>query len=138
MKTCCSVFRKIFRQTTPFVRRAGLLVACVGLSTTATQAQSSRIKIVGLGAATCAQFITDVETNPAIQRDYLAWAQGYMSGIIVSQPPGVDETLDLSPLEWPLMRQLEFLRARCATRQVDDFADAAEDLYRQLRGNVGH
>ena len=98
-----------------------------------SNAQSQTAKIVGLGATSCAQFSTDADRNPAVQRDYLAWAQGFMSGILLSRPPGVDEKLDLNPPTFSLLKQLEFLRSHCRSHPSDDFVDAAEALYKKLR-----
>ena len=78
-------------------------------------------KIVGLGAATCKQFNGDVAANPTVQRDYLAWAQGFMSAIILSRPPGVDERLDLSPPTFDLIAQLHFLKDYCARNETGRF-----------------
>jgi hypothetical protein len=51
------------------------------------RAEELKAKIVGLGAATRRQFSDDVKSNPLLRRDYLAWAQGFMSGILSSRPP---------------------------------------------------
>lgn len=51
------------------------------------QAQAS--KIVGLGAAPCSHFLADVAANPAMERDYFAWSQGFMSGVLMRVPPGL-------------------------------------------------
>jgi len=90
-------------------------------------------KIVGLGAVRCLNFTEEVGRNPALQRDYLAWAQGYMSGILVGRPPGTDPGLDLVPGTFPLPKQLEFLRGYCNQHPSEGFADAVESLYRRLR-----
>jgi hypothetical protein len=55
--------------------------------------------VVGLGATTCQQFNEEVKSNPLVRRDYLAWAQGFMSGILLGRPAGVDEGLDLNPTD---------------------------------------
>lgn len=78
-------------------------------------------RIVGLGAATCRQFMADVAANPPMRRDYLAWAQGFMSGIILSRPPGVDEGLDLDLPTFGLVAQLRFLEDHCARNRGDRF-----------------
>lgn len=90
-------------------------------------------KIVGLGATSCLQFMNDVKQNPAVQRDYLAWAQGFMSGILLSRPSGVDEGLDLNPPSFGLLKQLEFLREHCTKSPSAGFSDAVEALYLSLR-----
>src|ERR1700730_17620724 len=71
-------------------------------------------QIVGLGAATCRQFTADAAADPQVRRDYLAWAQGFMSGIILSRPPGVDVGLALNPPTFGLVAQLRFLEDHCA------------------------
>ena len=96
------------------------------------RAQAQTAKIVGLGAASCQRFTDDV-SNPAVRRDYLAWAQGFMSGIISSRPSGVDEGLDLAPATLDLLKQLHFLEDHCARNSSLDFSDAVAALYKRLR-----
>lgn len=102
------------------------------LVSTAT-AQNSTAKIVGIGATSCAQFLSDARYNPAVQRDYLAWAQGYMSGVLLGRPVGIDDGLDLSPIFMPHLRQLEFLNVHCSLHPSSDFSDAVNSLYKLLR-----
>ena len=97
-------------------------------------ATADTVKIVGLGASTCAHFNHEIGENPALQRDYFAWAQGFMSGALIRAPQGVDEGLDLTPPSFPLQEQVDFLRAFCAKNQDQDYMDAARALYRRLRG----
>ena len=96
------------------------------------QAETRKV-IVGLGAATCQQFNEDIKTNPLVRRDYLAWAQGFMSGILLSRPAGVDKDLDLNPTSFGLIDQLHFLEDHCVQNASADFADAVEALYKRLR-----
>ena len=97
------------------------------------RAEPQTAKIVGLGAATCLQFNEDIRLNPSVQRDYLAWGQGYMSGILMGRPPGVDQGLDLNPPTFDMINQLHFLRDYCAENTSANFADAVEALYKRLR-----
>ena len=97
------------------------------------RAEAPKAKIVGLGATTCQQFNDDVKSNPLVRRDYLAWAQGFMSGILQSRPPGVDAGLDLNPASFDLINQLRFLEDHCARNTSVDFADAVDALYKRLR-----
>lgn len=79
------------------------LVWAMGWTTIAAEEPDARAaRIVGLGAATCRQFTADAAADPQVRKDYLAWAQGFMSGIILSRPPGVDVGLDLihRRLDW--------------------------------------
>jgi hypothetical protein len=107
-----------------------LLAADAGLE---LHAEAPKARIVGLGAATCRQFNDDVKTNPLVRRDYLAWAQGFMSGILLSRPPGVDEGLDLNPPSFGLINQLQFVEDQCVKNPSLDFSDAVAALYKRLR-----
>ena len=119
-------------------RSLGLLIlaSIASLATGAgleSRAEVPRANIVGLGAATCQQFDDDVKSNPLVRRDYLAWAQGFMSGILLSRPPGVDAGLDLNPATFGLISQLYFLQDYCVKNTSLDFSDAVEALYKRLR-----
>lgn len=109
---------------------AAVLAADAG---SALGAEEPKATIVGLGATTCQRFEDDVKADPAVRRDYLAWAQGFMSGIISSRPPGVDEDLDLAPVSFDLIKQLHFLEDYCARNVSLDFSDAVAALYKRLR-----
>lgn len=108
----------------------GVLVWC-GM---AMAAQAEPTKLVGIGAASCARFGTDTAARPAAERDYFAWAQGFMSGVLIRSPDGVDEGLDLAPPSMPLAAQADFLRAFCAANPARDYMDAVRALYHRLRG----
>ncbi|WP_100554739.1 hypothetical protein [Bradyrhizobium sp. UASWS1016] len=112
------------------------MLSAITLMTSSTadlRAEGRTARIVGLGAASCKQFNGDVALNPMVRRDYLAWAQGFMSGIILSRPPGVDEGLDLNPATFDLVTQLRFLEDHCARNEALDFSEAVEALYKRLR-----
>jgi hypothetical protein len=118
----------------PAARKALTALAVLAMAhSIAARAGPQTAKIVGLGATTCLQFEDDVKRNAAAQRDYLAWAQGFMSGIIVGRPPGIDQGLDLNPSTYPLLKQLEFLRDHCVQHPAENFSDAVEALYKRLR-----
>jgi hypothetical protein len=109
-------------------------MCALGWNTLAAEEQNARTaRIVGLGATTCRQFMTDAAADPQVRKDYLAWAQGFMSGIILSRPPGVDVGLDLNPPTFGLMAQLQFLEDHCARNETVDFSTAVEALYKRLR-----
>lgn len=123
-------------------RRAGRRLCVAAFSWAAVSSASAGIAlgaeepkatIVGLGATTCQRFEDDVKADPAVRRDYLAWAQGFMSGIISSRPPGVDEGLDLAPGSFDLIKQVQFLEDYCARNVTLDFSDAVAALYKRLR-----
>lgn len=96
-------------------------------------AHAQAVRIVGIGAATCGQYLTDVNQKTTAYRDYLFWAQGYMSGILISRPPGVDEKLNLNPPTLVLKDQIMFLIQYCEKNQSAQFAGAVEALYKRLR-----
>jgi len=97
----------------------------------AVMAQTANI--VGLGATSCEQFLKDIGPRPELQRDYLAWAQGFMSGILLSRPPDVDTDLNLDPPSFDLLKQLRFLTDHCEHNPAADFSDAVASLYKRLR-----
>jgi hypothetical protein len=103
----------------------------------AAGAESAIAKIVGLGATPCPQFEKEANERPAVQREYLAWAQGFMSGILMGRPPGIDVGLDLNPRSFGLARQIEFLREHCRQYPTQDVSDATVELYRRLRREGG-
>jgi hypothetical protein len=72
---------------------------------TTRAAQSPVAKIVGIGAATCANFLGT----------------------------GGDENLDLNPPKFGLLKQLGFLRQYCTINRSQDFSDAVLALYKMLR-----
>lgn len=115
--------------------RLTLLIAA-GLICAAVQADAQTkvpVKIVGIGAASCARFTTEIAANADAEKSYIAWMQGYMSGIMVGRPAGVDEGIDLAPNTLPLAAQAGFMRDFCAKQPKSDFADGVEQLYVRLK-----
>jgi hypothetical protein len=122
-------------RVTLFLRVGVSLIALIAIDGMMhpARAEQRTANIIGLGATTCQRFGDEVRSDPPLQRDYLAWAQGFMSGILLSRPPGIDVGLDLNPSTFGLIRQLEFLEDYCARNTSADFADAVEVLYKRLR-----
>ena len=113
-----------------------ILLVSAGLTAVAVHAAAQSnvpVKIVGIGATSCARFTSEITANADTEKTYLAWMQGYMSGITVGRPAGVDEGIDLTPYTFPLVAQAEFLREFCAKQPKSDFADGVEQLYVRLR-----
>ncbi|NNM74245.1 hypothetical protein [Enterovirga aerilata] len=115
--------------------RYALLIA-VGLLTPASVFAQS-VKIVGIGAAPCTTFLLQASSDPRAGREYMAWAQGYLSGLLIRAPEGKDENLDLAPRSFPVRKQAEFLRVYCEGNRAADFSDAVETLYKTLRAPPG-
>lgn len=113
------------------------LVFCLTANANWTRAETQqKQKIVGLGATSCNGFMADATRKSSIQRDYLAWAQGYMSAILLTRPGTIDNGLDLAPSTFPLLKQLEFLRNFCAKHPDQTFPDAVDNLYKRLRQEI--
>ena len=116
---------------------AALRVAALVASCNGALAQQTAVKVVGIGAVSCQQFLDMVRASPPAERDFIAWAQGYMSGLLIRAPAGVDENLDLLPPTFPLQRQADFLQAFCSRAGDAGFTDAVQALYRTLRPSSG-
>lgn len=106
-------------------------VLLIAMTISVSHAQT--VKVVGIGTAPCATFLTDILWKPASEGEYISWAQGYMSGILMRAPPGEDENLDLISSAFPVRMQLTFFRDYCAKYPKQTYADAAESLYARLR-----
>lgn len=98
------------------------------------EAGSQTVAIVGTGTASCAQFVSAVAIRPLEEREYFSWAQGYMSGILLSAPAGVDEGLSLTPAALPIRAQLAFVKAFCEQFPSANYSDSVETLYHTLSG----
>ena len=69
----------------------GLAYAAVtGLSGVSASSQTA-VKIVGIGAVPCSEFIRESEPDPVVEKYFFGWAQGYISGLLRRAPAGVDE-----------------------------------------------
>jgi len=93
----------------------------------------AKVNIAGIGAASCRAFIKGTESDPQAERTYFAWAQGYMSGLMMRAPSGVDEGIDLLHPSFPLQQQADFMRAFCTGNLQADYADGVLELFRELR-----
>jgi hypothetical protein len=93
----------------------------------------SDAKITGLGSVTCQRFLDDKKSNAILRRDYMAWAQGFLSGIRVSQAAGIDDQLNLSPVTYDLVNQLHFLEDYCERNAKQLYSNAVAALYQRLR-----
>ena len=99
----------------------------------ATSAFAQMVKIVGIGAASCVHFNEEIARDPRSERDYFAWAQGFMSGVLAQAPQGVDEGLDLTPPSVSLQKQAAFLREFCSSNQSQNYAEGVLAIYNLLR-----
>ena len=122
------------KRTTRAGAMAGVLIAALIIDAGyELRAEAPKANIVGLGATTCRRFKEDIKSDPSIRKAYLAWTQGFMSGILSRRRPGVDEGLDLNPATFGLLNQLRFLEDLCAKNSSLDFSDAVAALYKRLR-----
>ncbi|MEA1831997.1 hypothetical protein U8607_07855 [Methylobacterium durans] len=107
------------------------IVHCLAI---VTEVQAQATKIVVIGATTRERFNQEIAERPVAERDYFAWAQGFMSAALIRAPDGVDKDLDLAPPSMPLNAQADFIRAYCVKNPEQDDMDAVHALYRRLRG----
>lgn len=115
---------------------AGLAAACAVIGGAMAEEQPREpepIKIVGIGAVSCATYVREIWSNPPKQDAYIAWAQGFMSAILMRAPPGKDLDLDLLPPHYPLIRQAAFLQNYCTQNGAAGFSEAVVQLYLVLR-----
>lgn len=112
-----------------YLFRAG--IAAVSLSFASGARAAEPIEIVGLGASSCSQYLQEIDGNLSIEREYISWALGYMSGLLVRAPVG--EIVQLRNPNLPLLKQAGFLRAYCAAHPDVSFSEAVQELYKTLR-----
>ena len=90
----------------------------------------------GPGVSSCLKFALDYTRNPPSEEQYFIWAQGYMSGIVMTAPGGMDDALDLLPAAYPKESQLAWIRSVCAQDPQRSYAHAVRVLYRHLGGKA--
>jgi len=117
----------------PSRARAAMTITAIILACSQAGAQQPQVGIVGIGATSCPEFLSQARETAAVQKEYLAWAQGFMSAILLTRPMGIDEQLDLLPPTLPLLEQLRFLHERCTNFPDNSFSEAVEALYKRLR-----
>ncbi|HKH00929.1 MAG TPA: hypothetical protein VKB08_09445 [Bradyrhizobium sp.] len=96
-------------------------------------AEAQTANVVGLGAIKCSEFSAEIRSSTELEREYFAWAQGFMSGILIRSPAGVDEGLELNPPAFPLLKQADFVRQFCQDNPSKSYNDGVVALYRILR-----
>lgn len=101
-----------------------------------SSASSQTVAIVGTGTAACSRFNAVIIDRPNEEREYFAWAQGYMSGVLLSASAGVDDVLSLNPDAFPLAAQIAFVRVFCERFPESHYSDGVETLYRALGGKA--
>ena len=116
--------------------RLGIVVA-VGLLSSSALAQAPFVRIVGPGAARCSRFSEDIARDPRQEREYFAWAQGVMSGLLLRAPTPAEADLDLLPPSFGVEAQMDFLQANCRHDADQGFADATVALFRELKRRKG-
>lgn len=89
-----------------------------------------------LGASSCLKFALDYTRYPPSEEQYFAWAQGYMSAIVMMAPSGIDDDLNLLPVSDPKERQMAVIRSVCAQDPQRSYSHAVRALYRHLGGKA--
>lgn len=131
----CTPSTNAWRATYGVVALSHLIIAAstLLLVTGSRALAESDAKIAGLGSVTCQRFLDDKKSNAILRRDYMAWAQGFLSGMRVSQAAGIDDQLNLSPVTYDLVNQLHFLEDHCQRNAKQTYSDAVSALYQRLR-----
>jgi hypothetical protein len=117
-----------------YIAMALLVAVCCCSDTARPRAQI--VKQVGHGAAKCERFTRDVAADMQNIRPYLAWAQGYMSGIIFYAPTGENENVDIGASNLSIPEQIQFLQNYCLDSPTADFGEAAFALFSRLGGRL--
>lgn len=125
------------RLTTPCLFLAALAVSTYASPALAQTSNGTPprevVKIVGIGAVKCNEFILQIAASPLAENEFFAWAQGFMNGALVRAPSGVDTGLDLLPSDFGAARQKGYIKEFCAKSPQSDFSDSVISLYRALR-----
>ena len=116
--------------------RLGVAVA-IGLISSSAFGQAPFVRIVGPGAVRCSRFIADVARDPRQEREYFAWAQGVMSGLLLRAPTPAEADVDLLPPGFGVEAQMNFLQANCKQDADQGFTDATVALFRELKRRKG-
>jgi len=90
----------------------------------------------GPGASSCRKFALNYTRNPPSEEQYFIWAQGYMSAIVMMDPGGTDDNLNLSPASYPKESQMAWIRSVCTQDPFRSYGHAVRVLYRHLGGKA--
>jgi hypothetical protein len=83
---------------------------------------------MGAGISTCAEFAKDYSGNPDyVEREYFAWAQGYMTGL----NSVLEHARDLDKLT--IQSQRAWIRLYCDRHPLLMYKTAVEDLFEGLK-----
>lgn len=66
-----------------------------------------------------------------MEREYFAWGQGYMSGLLMRSPAG--EYVDLRHQTMPYPKQVVFVRSYCQSNRASTYDQGFLELYKALR-----
>lgn len=125
-----------FRNANVRSSAAAIALATISAALSPSVANSQMVAVVGSGTAKCGKYLMEISAKPEAEREYFSWAQGYMSGILLSAPPGVDDSLQLITEQMPVASQINFMRAFCSQKPDTSYSDGVEALYRALGGTA--
>jgi hypothetical protein len=78
----------------------------------------------------CSEFAQDYRQNPRSELMYFSWAQGFMTGLNVTQVSLKRPERDQNAR--PPSQQMAFIREFCDKRPLAVFADAVAELFSSL------
>jgi hypothetical protein len=95
-----------------------------------TTAYSEPFSSMGIGMLTCAGFLEQYRSNPAIEDQLFDWAQGYMSGLNDALQDTIGKYRDLKSI--PTAQQKQILRAFCANNAAAGYREGINFLLNRL------
>jgi len=109
------------------MRLTAVIALVVALGATHATAQENKAVLMGVGTTTCAQYADEYRRNPTgADPVFFSWAQGFMSGLNMTQMALKRPTHDLGA--WTLLDQQARLRELCEKTPLLPYAYAVEDL----------
>jgi hypothetical protein len=106
-----------------------LVVAAVDVS---PSSYADQVFAAGMGTIFCGAFNIAIQYDKSegTEETFFVWAQGFMSGLNVGAPPGIN--VRLVPEQFNSDRQKAFLRDYCAKNPNNKLHDGVRALYFKL------
>lgn len=103
------------------------MMLCVS-DASAEQIKTSRE--AGVGAIACSQFTADIARDPNMEKDYLSWAQGFMSSFNLLMLSEGSMSRDLSGTS--VDEQRSYIKQYCGTHPGEEYSVAVMKLLATL------
>jgi hypothetical protein len=109
------------------------------LSVSSSGTALAKADAYGIGVSSCSQYLSERSSNRDVEYLYFSWAQGYITRLNAYEAKlrGLDR-MNLMPSGFGVDKQMSWINSYCATHGSTLYADAALELYRQIRGANGY